>query len=148
MSRVKIKIPSQNPLYSATIPVRICDINYGGHLGNDSLLSLLHEARLQLFRNFDFNELNAGGTSLIMADVMIAYKGESFYGDVLTINMYAEEITQKSFDIIYDVYTHRDGQKLKIAEAKTGMVCFDYETRKIANMTEKLKDVLTGVVNG
>ncbi len=144
MGRVKLKIPTEKPLFITTIPVRISDINYGGHVGNDSILTILHEARLHLLNNFGFTELNAGGNSLIMADVMIAYKGESFYGDVLKISMYADEVSPKSFDILYLVTTFKDGTEIEIANAKTGMVCFDYATRRIAAMTTDLRVVLEG----
>ncbi len=79
MNRVKIKIPNENPLFSTKIPIRITDINYGGHVGNDSILAILHEARMQFLHAFGYSELDAGGNSLIMADVMIAYKNERNY---------------------------------------------------------------------
>jgi acyl-CoA thioester hydrolase len=142
MSRVKLKIPTEKPLFTAIINVRIGDINYGGHAGNDAILSIMHEARMQMLNSHGFSEMNAGGTSLIMADVMVAYKGESFYGDQLSVHIYAEEITGKSFDLVYHIHTLRNGIPADIAHAKTGMVCFDYETRKIVAMTEQLKQIL------
>jgi acyl-CoA thioester hydrolase len=143
MSRVKLYIPSEKPLFTAKINVRISDINYGGHVGNDSVLSIIHEARMQLLRAKGFDEMNAGGNSLIMADAMIAYRGEAFYGDELTVDIYANDVTNKSFDIIYHIFTFRNGIEFDVAQAKTGMVCFDYTTRKIAAMTNELKDFLT-----
>jgi len=142
MARVKLKFPSENPLFITTIPVRITDMNYGNHLGNDALLSIIHEGRMQMFRHFGHTELNAAGNSLIMADVMIAYKGESFYGDILTIKIYAEELTQFSFDLLYHISTIRNDKMTEIAHAKTGMVCFDYGERKITVMTPELKKLL------
>ena len=142
MGRVKIKFPNEKPLFQATIPVRISDINYGNHLGNDSLLSIVHESRMQLLSQWGYDELNAAGTSLIMADVMIAYKGEAFYGDTLTVDIYAEEITAHSFDLLYHIKTKRDNKDQDIAHAKTGMICFDYKQRKIEGVTEELKKLL------
>jgi len=147
MGRVKIKFPDENPLFTTIIPVRIGDINYGGHVGNDAILSIIHEARVLMLRSRGYTELNAGGNSMIMADVMIAYRGEAFYGDVLTISIYAEEITERTFDLLYHITTLRDGLKTEIAHAKTGMVCFNYETRKVAMLTEELKSFLL-MVNG
>ncbi len=144
MSRVKLKFPEQKPLFIAHIPVRIGDINYGGHLGNDSLLSVIHESRMQLLAQWGYDELNAGGAALIMADVMIAYKGEAFYGDVLTIQLYAEELTAHSFDLLYHITCEGEGHKKDIAHAKTGMICFDYGTRKIVPMEDALRDRLSG----
>jgi acyl-CoA thioesterase FadM len=142
MSRVKLKFPDENPLFIAMIPVRIGDINYGGHVGNDSILSIVHEARMQMLRASGYDEMNAGGSSLIMADVMIAYKGESFYGDILTVKIFTEEVKDYSFDLLYLLSTSRKGIQVEIAHAKTGMVCFDYEIRKVAPITAELKSFL------
>jgi len=145
MDRVKLKFPEQKPLFTSHIAVRISDINYGNHLGNDSVLSLIHEARMQLLAQWGYTELEAGGTSLIMGDVMIAYKGEAFYGEMLTIKLYASEITDRSFDLLYHISTNREGQAIQIAHAKTGMVCFNYSIKRIANLTPELKSRLTGM---
>lgn len=142
MSRVKIKFPDENPLFSCTIPVRIGDVNYGGHVGNDAVLSIIHEARMQMLADMKMSELDAGGVGLIMADVAIAYKGEGFYGDVLNVDIYATEFTTVSFDLLYDISTIRNDRKVAIAQGKTGMVCFDYEARKVTNLTSELKSVL------
>jgi len=144
MSRVKLKFPDENPLFTATISVRVGDINYGGHVGNDAILSIIHEARMQMLCSRGYDEMNAGGNSLIMADVMIAYRGESFYGDDLTVKMYAEEIKDHSFNILYHISAKRLGVQTDIANAKTGMVCFDYNLRKVAVMTDELKEFLKG----
>lgn len=142
MSRVKLKFPDEKPLFVATISVRIGDINYGNHVGNDAILSIVHESRMQMLKAHGYDELNAAGNSLIMADVMIAYKGESFYGDVLTVDIYAEAITTYSFDLLYRITTVRNNGLTDIAHAKTGMVCFDYQARKVAAMTEMLEQLL------
>ena len=142
MGRVKIKFPDKNSLSVLLIPVRISDVNYGGHVGNDSILSIIHEARMLMLANSGYTEMDAGGNSMIMADVMIAYKGEAFYGDILTVSVYAEEITERTFDLLYHISTRRGEQIFEIAHAKTGMVCFDYKTRKIAQMTEEFRSFL------
>jgi acyl-CoA thioesterase FadM len=73
---------------------------------------------------------------------MIAYKGEAFYGEQLTVSIYAEEVTDRSFDLLYHISTIREGVSKDIAHAKTGMICFDYNTRRIATITEELKTLL------
>ncbi len=144
MARVKLKFPSEKSLFTATISVRIGDINYGNHVGNDAILSIIHEARMQMLGSVGFTELDAGGNSLIMADVMIAYRGESFYGDVLKVQIYADEITAFTLDLLYRITTLRNGVNIDVAHAKTGMVCFDYKERKVVSMNEPLKMLLTG----
>lgn len=140
--RVKISFPQSAPLTVREIPVRIGDINYGGHLGNDALLSVIHECRMQWLREYGMTELVTGDHGLIMADVMIAYRGEAFYGDMLRVELYVDQLTPKSFDLLYRIATERDDRELLIGEAKTGMLCFDYEQRKITMMGEKLSAAL------
>ena len=140
--RVKIKFPDQSPLASFQIPVRVGDINYGGHVGNDALLSIIHEARMQFLSSRGFTELEVGGHGLIMADVMIAYKGESFYGEALKVELFVDEYSNRTFDLLYRITTVRSCIEAVIAEAKTGMVCFDYNQKKIAEMSSELKTLL------
>lgn len=147
MARVKIIFPNQAPLFTCTVPIRITDVNYGNHVGNDALLSIVHEARMQLLTSWGFSEMDAGGTGLIMADVMIAYKNESFYGDVLEVAVFSDAITAVSFDLLYRITTRRNEKQKIIAEVKTGMICFDYTARKITAMQEPLKQKLKVVGN-
>lgn len=86
MNRIKINLP-ENELFVATLPVRITDINYGNHLGNNQLVGLLHEARVQWLVSRGYSELNAGGTALIMGDIAVSFKLETHYGDVLQIHI-------------------------------------------------------------
>lgn len=142
MARVKINFPDHDPLFRTAIPVRIGDVNYGGHVGNDAFLSLMHEVRMRWLRSKGYDELNAGGVSLIMADVMIAYKAEAFYGDELEAAVYADEITSTSFDLLYRFSTMRDGVLRDVIHAKTGMVCFDYQARRIRPVTDALRSLI------
>ena len=135
MARVQVNIPAHTH-FKTDIPIRITDLNYGAHLGNDALLSILHEARVQLLRYFGYSEMNLGGVSLIMADVAISYKGEGFYGDTLTVKMAFDDLNKYGFDITYHVL-NQDGKE--VARAKTGMLCFNYEVRKLASLPDEVK---------
>jgi acyl-CoA thioester hydrolase len=135
MARVKVDIPAHIH-FETRIPIRITDLNYGGHLGNDALLSILHEARLQLLKHFGYDELQLGGASLIMADVAISYKGEGFYGDTLYIKMAFDELNKYGFDITYHVL-NQEGRE--VARAKTGMLCFNYQERKLTSLPEEVR---------
>lgn len=142
MYRVKIRFPAEDPLFTCKIPVRITDVNYGNHLGNDALLSIIHEARMQLLSTWGYTELDAGGNSLIMGDVMIAYRSQAFYGDELVIKIFALGISAHSFDLLYQISAQRGDASSDIAHAKTGMVCFDYASNKISPLSEELKSRL------
>ncbi|GAB3302816.1 thioesterase family protein [Hymenobacter tenuis] len=141
MPRVKVALP-ETYLLAVEIPVRITDLNYGAHLGNDALLSILHEARVQFLRHLGHAEFDpATGLGHIMADVAIEYKGEGFYGDVLHIQMAATDLNKYGFDLVYWV-KNQDGKE--IARAKTGMLGFNYNTRQLLPLTEDYTARLNG----
>ena len=77
--RVQLQLP-ETFSFQTEIPVRITDINYGNHLGNDAILSMMHEARVQFLQSLGYTELDVEGAGMIMADTAIIYKGEGFYG--------------------------------------------------------------------
>lgn len=143
MARSKIVIPEKQPIFTATIPVRITDINYGNHVGNDSLLSIIHEARIQALAHYDMTELDVKGASLILAESLILYKSQSFYGDILQIDLFAQDISRVSFDLIYQISTKREESQIIIATAKTTMICFDYNTQKTLPITAALLNILS-----
>lgn len=128
--------------FSANIPVRIGDVNYGGHVGNDAIVSILHESRMQYLKAIGCTELKAYGTGLIMADLAVVYKGESFYGDELTVAVTADELSSVGFDLFYRISMEKEGKTVIVAEAKTGMVCYDYDNHKVSRLPDALKQQL------
>ncbi len=136
MARIKLDLPEKFD-FSTEIAVRISDINYGGHLGHDSVLSLTHEARLRLLRKYDFTEIDIDGSGLIISDVAIVYKSEAFYGETLKIEVATSDFSKYGCDFIYKITEKETGRE--IARAKTGIVFFDYENRKVAPVPEKFK---------
>jgi acyl-CoA thioesterase FadM len=141
MARIKVTLP-ETFLFTTQLPIRITDLNYGAHLGNDALLSLLHEARVQFLQFVGRPEVDrATGLGHIMADVAIEYKGEGFHGDILHIQMAAADLHTFGFDIVYWV-KNQDGRE--IARAKTGMLGFDYNTRKLLPLSEEATRRLRG----
>ncbi|MFZ4057179.1 MAG: acyl-CoA thioesterase, partial [Ferruginibacter sp.] len=120
-----IVFPEKN-IASIQIPVRIADINYGNHVGNDAFVSILHEARVQWLTQAGFSELNAGGVGLIMKDLFVSFKKEAFYGDQFTIELAVQNIAGVSFELMYRITTIREEKNILIALAFTTMVCYDY----------------------
>lgn len=141
MARVKIEMPDAFR-FSTNIPVRIGDVNYGGHVGNDAIVSILHESRMQYLKAIGCTELKAYGTGLIMADLAVVYKGESFYGDELTVAVTANELSSVGFDLFYRISMEKEGKTVIVAEAKTGMVCYDYDNHKVSRLPDALKQQL------
>jgi len=118
--------------------VRITDLNYGGHVGNDSLLSLLHEARVQFLRKFEYSEKNVEGHGIIMTDAALVYKSEIFYGEKLTIDIGVTDLQRHGLDVTYRVSTNGK----EVARAKTGIVFFNYEKRSITSMPSEFRSHL------
>ena len=141
MARIKIDIPDKI-IGTFFIPVRIADINYGNHVGNDAFVSIIHEARIQWLKQYDYTELKIEGIGLIMSDLVLEFKSESFYGDVVEVKLGVADITRVGFDLYYQLFAKRDNENILIANAKTGMVCYNYEAKKVSSIPEKLKTIL------
>jgi acyl-CoA thioesterase FadM len=78
-----------------------------------------------------------------MAELSVEFKQESFYPDILMVSIFCGEISRVSFELLYRISVERDGKTILIANAKTGMVCFDYVKRLTESMPEGLKGILT-----
>jgi YbgC/YbaW family acyl-CoA thioester hydrolase len=140
MPRVQIDLPDTF-IFSCTLPVRASDLNYGAHVGNDSVLTLMQEARILFYRSLGFqNEISFEGTvGQIIADAVIVYKAEAFLGDVLTVHIAVANPHKYGFDMVYQLINQHQKE---VARGKTGVVCFDYEIRKVASIPDKLSSAL------
>ncbi|MDF2191717.1 thioesterase family protein [Paraflavitalea sp. CAU 1676] len=141
MARIKVDLPTQFT-FATTIPVRITDLNYGGHVGNDTVLSLIHEARVQFLAHHGFTELNLAGVGLIMSDVGIEFKQELFYPDQIKASVAAGDFTKVSFDLYYKFEKTVGDKTVIVATAKTGMVCYDYGKKKVTAIPADVKERL------
>jgi acyl-CoA thioester hydrolase len=139
MSRIKLQLPESFNFFTL-IPIRITDINYGGHVGNDTILTLLHEARMHFFKNFGYSEMELEGVSLIMSDAAIEFRSESFYGDTIKAFVKAHNFSRVGFDLYYKLLKTKD--ESIVAVAKTAMICYDYQSKRILSLPEKLKRTL------
>jgi len=141
MARIKVDLPDSFS-FVTDIPIRITDLNYGGHVGNDTILSLIHEARVQFLTQKGTRELVAGGIGLIMSDVAIEFNAEVFYGETISVSVAVGEFSRAGFELYYKLEKQVNGRDTKVALAKTGMVCFNYELKKIARVPDALKSLL------
>ena len=140
MARIKLRMP-ENYQFSTTIDVRITDLNYGNHLANESLLSIIHEARVRFLNHWGYTEMDIEGIGIMMADAVIIYKSQSYYGDSLNIEVGVGEVSKKSCDLFYRIT--KDEDKV-VALCKTSIVFFDYHTQKPARIPEQfLEKILT-----
>jgi len=137
MGRVKIE-PAKKPLFVADVPVRITDLNYGGHVGNDALLGILHEARVQFLRHFGFSESDVAGAGIIMTDATIVYAAQIAYGERLAVEVGLTEVRGSGADLSYLVLS--GGRE--VARAITGIAFYDYASRRIARAPSAFRALL------
>jgi len=141
MSRIKIELPP-HVAYTTEIPIRITDINYGSHVGNDTILSLVHEIRMQWLSHLGYeSELAIDGIGLIMVDAGIEFKSELFYGNPVIATLIIGDVSKVGFDLYYKLENKKDHSL--VAVVKTGLVCFDYTKRKIASIPERFKSQMS-----
>jgi len=135
--RVKISFPEKFCFQTEFI-VPISYINYGNHVGNDSIVSIIHEARMRLFRKYNYTELAFEGKGIILVDAMIAYKGQAYHLDKLDIRLAITNITTYGFDIL--TLVQNEGKD--IVHAKNALLCFDYKTNQLSPLPENAKNWL------
>lgn len=141
MARLHIDLPEKF-LFKTELTIRASDLNYGGHVGNDTMLTFLQEARIRFYRQLGFKDEVGfeGSVGQIIADASIQYKSESFFGDVLIIELAVSDFNKYGFDMFYRV-TNKESLK-EVARAKTGIICFDYAKRKVVSIPVNLLQTL------
>ena len=132
MARLRFEVKGRE-VFKTRLRVRVDDVNYGGHLGNDSVLTLCHEARLRFFAEHGQSEMNLFGQAIIMTDAMILYRAEGNMGDDIEITLYLDDVGRRGFDLYYLLECGRR----EIARVKTGIAFFDYRQRKIVPCPEE-----------
>ena len=134
MARVTLELPERFP-FRTEIPVRVDDLNYGNHVGNDSILTLAQEARMRYVRALGFpGELDVGGLGVIMVDALVVYRSEARYGMTLAVDVAPADLHARGFDLLYRISDAQSGKE--VARVKTGLLFFDYAARKVAHVPD------------
>jgi 4-hydroxybenzoyl-CoA thioesterase len=133
MSRIQISLPERF-IFSTEIPLYISHINYGGHLDNALLLTVVSEARVRFFKFLGYTELDVEGIGVVMADAAVQYKSEAFHGEVMVVEMTPLNFHGKGFDLVYRMRDKATGRD--VARGKSGMLFFDYSQRKVMPVPE------------
>ena len=136
MARIKISLPEHFP-FSTEITLYLSHMNYGGHLDNALLLSVVSEARARFFKSLGYTELDVEGVGIIVADAALQYRSEAFHGEVMVVEMAAADFNQYGCDLLWRM-RERQSQR-EVARGKTGIVCFDYATRKKAPLPQRFR---------
>jgi len=129
--RVQLDLP-ETFVFETELTVRVSDINYGGHVGHDAILTLMQEARVVFYRQLGFKDEVSfeGPVGQVIADAVVVYKSESFLGDTLLARIGVGDFTKYGFDMFYQLQNKATGKE--VARGKTGIVCVDYSRKKVA----------------
>jgi acyl-CoA thioester hydrolase len=136
MARQKIEIPPVT-LYTTILPITINYINYGNHVGNDSFLTLIQEARLRFLASLGVTELQFfGDQGTIVTENHIQYLKQLIHGDFVQVTVHPQSHYKYGFSLVYHLQQcTADGQIMHssaIAEVHT--LCFNYNTQKPASL--------------
>ncbi|MEN8224112.1 MAG: thioesterase family protein [Bacteroidota bacterium] len=121
-----------NQTYAGTYIIRVGDINYGGHMGNDRALLLFHDARIYFLEERGFSESDIGGPGIIMGDAHVYFKKEVFRGDELKIYVHIEDLRGLSFHMHYTVMRGEE----EVINGSTKLIAFDYSLKKVVEIPE------------
>lgn len=137
MARVKLQLP-ETFAFQTNIPIRIGDINYGGHMGHDAALPIMQEARVQFLQSLGYeSELDVDGCALVVTDAVILYRSEGFYGDVLKVEIAVDDLQKVGCDLLYRVSNASSGKE--VIRAKTGIAFVDPVARRIATIPDSFR---------
>jgi len=123
--------------------IRISDINYGGHMGNDRALSLFQDARLDYLDKFGLSEKDIGdGNGIILTQAHIDFKREVFLNDELNATVRIDNLRSRSFEMHYEFM--RESDKKVVFQGLTVFVCYDYKNRKPVALPENFSQKFSG----
>ena len=139
MPRVKVSSPDQF-LFSMERCVGISDVNYAKHLDSVAMVRILHEARLQFLASLGFTEGNIFGLGMVVTDLAVEYRSESFANDLLIIDVGASGFNRYGFDIGLQVTN--SALETVVCNAKMGVVFFDFDKHQMTQVPPVFRSIL------
>jgi acyl-CoA thioester hydrolase len=136
MPRVQIELP-QDFGFRTEIPLYTSHINNGGHLDNAQLLNIVSEARERLLCSLGYTSLDAEGLCVMLTDAAVQYRGEAFYGEVLVVEMTANDFSKRGCDFVYRITERNTGRE--VARGKSGVVFFNMQTRQVGEVPARFR---------
>ncbi|CAJ0818437.1 MULTISPECIES: thioesterase family protein [Ralstonia] len=134
MARLKLDLPTDQFCYSTHLTVRVTDINAANHLANDSMISMISEARARFLYEFAGDDVGQKGGGIIVTDLATMYRNEAHARDQLLFEVGVMDFNKYGGDIIFRIT--RPADDTLIAMAKSGFVFFDYVGKKVMAMPE------------
>jgi len=141
MKKEKIDFP-EKVIWSGKRTIVESDINYANHMGNERILVWADDIRNNVLESIGWiMESFESGSGVIVANHTIVYQSEGFLGDRINIEVGIDYLTEYSFDMV--IRLKKEGASRNFIIMRTGVVCFDYESRKIAAIPERFLSQLS-----
>src|SRR5471030_675431 len=137
VARLTLAFPEDQYCYTTQLTVRSTDINGANHLGNDSMISMISEARARFLFEFGVPETAADGGGIIVTDLATMYRAEAHARDQLLFEVGVMDFNKYGGDITFRITRPRDGTL--VAMAKSGFVFFDYALGKVVPMSDAFR---------
>lgn len=142
MARILIDLP-EHFVFSTEIPIYISHINYGHHLDNAALVSLVSESRVRFLNSLGYTELDVEGVGIVVADAALQYKSEAFHGETLVFAMAPADFNKYGCDLVWQATEKVSGRE--VARGKTGILFFDYQAKRPASVPTGFKARTAGL---
>ena len=110
--------------------VRFADCDPMGHVNNAAYSTYLEQARIGVVGSLD---------PFILARVEIDFRAELRHGEEVEVRTRCGRVGTKSFDLEHEL--HADGRL--VAEAKSVLVGYDYDTARSVPLSDELRRKLT-----
>jgi acyl-CoA thioesterase FadM len=137
VARIKLKFPEQVFCFQTRLAVRSTDLNGANHLGNDALISMLSEARVQLLSHYKIDEVGHSGLGILVTDLATVYQAEIYYPETLVFDVGITDFNRYGGDFVFRVTRERDGAA--VAQAKYGFVFFDFGEKRVTPIPDSFR---------
>lgn len=139
MPRIQYSLP-EHFVFSTDLPIYTSHINWGGHLDNAQLLTLVSEARARFFQWLGYSEGQIEHCSIVVGDMLVQYKSEAFHGETMVVQMAATDFNRYGFDLAFQMSDQASGRE--VARGKQGIVFIDLVEKKVASLPEAFRERL------
>ncbi len=137
MARLNLDFPEDQYYYTTPLTVRVTDINGANHLGNDSMISMISEARARFLFEFGVAETERDGSGIIVTDLATTYRAEAHARDQLLFEVGVMDFNKYGGDITFRITRPLD--KTLVAMAKSGFVFYNYKAGQVIAMSDEFR---------
>ena len=129
--------------------MRWADMDMLGHVNNVSYVDYLQEARIELFAAHDaFHGRNDQVEGVVVVDYRVDFMAPLvFRRRPIKVDVWVSEIRGASFELSYEVYDERDGERTLYLAASSRLAPFVFATERPRRITDEEKVLLARYVD-